>query len=172
MENSIWTKEKAYNRQRNYCVNLIRRGKRKYVENLNVKDVTDNKKFWKTIKMYFSDKNGYSEKISLVDGDTIVSDDKEIADIFSNYFSSVVMGLDIPFNKEFLSNTEGEKNPLKKSILKYKDHPGIQSINSKYLNNAKFSFKEITEEEISKELLSLHSAKYLKIWYPNKHIEA
>ena len=69
------------------------------------------------------------------------------------------MGLDIPFNKEFLSNAEGEKNPLKKAILKYKDYPGIQSINSKYLNNVKFSFKEITEEEISKELLSLHSAK-------------
>ena len=34
-----------YNRQRNYCVSLLRRSKRGYYENLNIKNVTDNKLF-------------------------------------------------------------------------------------------------------------------------------
>ena len=159
LKNPSEENRKAYNRQRNYCVNLVRREKRKYFQNLNIKDVTDNKIFWKSIKTNFSDKNGNSGKISLVDDDIIISNDTEIAETFSNYFSSVITSLDIPFNKELLSNAEEEKNPLKKAILTYKDHPGIQSINSKHINTAKFSFKEITEEEVSNEILSLHSAK-------------
>ena len=40
----------AYTKQRNYCVTLIRKGKKEYYGNLDVKDITDNKKFWKNIK--------------------------------------------------------------------------------------------------------------------------
>ena len=34
-----------YNRQRNYCVSLLRKSKRGYYENLNIIYVTDNKLF-------------------------------------------------------------------------------------------------------------------------------
>ena len=40
--------KKAYNKQRNKCFSLLRKTKRAYYSNLNVKDVVDNKKFWKT----------------------------------------------------------------------------------------------------------------------------
>ena len=43
----------AFVKQRNYCVSLLRKSKRNYYSNLNVKDITDNKKFWKTIKPLF-----------------------------------------------------------------------------------------------------------------------
>ena len=35
---------KAYNKQRNYCDKLIQKSKIKYFGNLNVKNITDNKK--------------------------------------------------------------------------------------------------------------------------------
>ena len=44
---------KAYNTQRNKCVNLLRKNKRDYYHKLNVKKLTDNKKFWKTVKPLF-----------------------------------------------------------------------------------------------------------------------
>ena len=31
-----------YNRQRNYCVSLLQKSKRGYIENLNIMNVTDN----------------------------------------------------------------------------------------------------------------------------------
>ena len=46
----IWTN---YKKQRNFCVTLLRRTKKDYFQNLNVKDLSDNKEFWKTIKPYF-----------------------------------------------------------------------------------------------------------------------
>ena len=43
----------AYNIQRNYSVSLIRKTERDYYSNLNHKQVTDNKIFWKTVKAFF-----------------------------------------------------------------------------------------------------------------------
>ena len=50
---------KAYNKQRNYCVSLFRREKKSFFSNLDTKKVVDNKRFWQTVKPFFSDKNTY-----------------------------------------------------------------------------------------------------------------
>ena len=42
-----------YTKQRNYCVSLLRKVKNEYYSNLNEKDVTDNKLFWKIVKPFF-----------------------------------------------------------------------------------------------------------------------
>ena len=44
---------KNYKKQRNFCVDLLGKTKTEYFKNLNVKDLSDNRKFWKTIKPYF-----------------------------------------------------------------------------------------------------------------------
>ena len=44
---------------------LLWRTKKDYFQNLNVKDFSDNKKFWKTIKPYLSNKGLNSNKILL-----------------------------------------------------------------------------------------------------------
>ena len=50
-----------YNKQRNFCISFIRKENSKYLTNPNIKDVTDNKRFWKFIKLCFSDKSKNSE---------------------------------------------------------------------------------------------------------------
>ena len=40
----------SYIKQSNFCVNLLRKIKQEYFENINVKNINDNKKFQKTIK--------------------------------------------------------------------------------------------------------------------------
>ena len=39
-----------YNKQRNICVSLVKKAKQNYYENLDLKDINDNKKFWATVK--------------------------------------------------------------------------------------------------------------------------
>ena len=57
----------------NYCVSRLRKSKRNYYNNLNVKqDITDNKTFWKTIKPLFSDKAKSAVSITLKDNNKIV----------------------------------------------------------------------------------------------------
>ena len=45
-----------YNKQRNICVSLVKKAKQNYYENLDLKDINDNKKFWATVKPLFSNK--------------------------------------------------------------------------------------------------------------------
>ena len=42
-----------YNKQINICVNLIKKSKQNYYENLDLKDINNNK-FWATVKPLFS----------------------------------------------------------------------------------------------------------------------
>ena len=75
-----------YKQQRNYCVNLTRRIKRAYYSNLDIKNVNDNKKFWDTIKPCFSNKNASKKNITLIEADTIITDDETLACTFNNLF--------------------------------------------------------------------------------------
>ena len=61
----------AYDKHRNYYVNLLRRTKKKYLANINISSITDNKKFSKTVKPLFSDKISHKETINLAVNDTI-----------------------------------------------------------------------------------------------------
>ena len=70
----------AYKRQRNYCVKLLKRSKKDFYNNLNVKKVTDNKHFWKTIKPNFTDKVLKDEKIVLVEDDKVITADTDLAE--------------------------------------------------------------------------------------------
>ena len=55
---------------------------------------------WKTVKSSFSDKSNNFESITLVENDSIVSDDNEVANIFNEDFSNPVedLNLNIPEN--------------------------------------------------------------------------
>ena len=55
----------VYNKQRNYCVSLIRKEKKTYYSNLKISDVTDNKTFWRKVKPLFSEKVNLQTKILL-----------------------------------------------------------------------------------------------------------
>ena len=67
-----------FRKQRNLCVSLLRKTKRSYYSNLNEKNVIDNRKFWKTVKPIVSNKFINGEKITLVNNDKSITNDKEI----------------------------------------------------------------------------------------------
>ena len=58
---------KAYNKQRNLCVILIRREKKNFFNNISTHDITDNKTFWKIVKPFFTDKIQTKSKITLTE---------------------------------------------------------------------------------------------------------
>ena len=73
----------AYNKQRNFCVAIVRKAREDYYSNLNERDITDNKQFWKSAYYPFlSKKVGGIEKINLIEGVNVVSEDNEMAEIF------------------------------------------------------------------------------------------
>ena len=46
------TDKQRYNKQRNYCVKLLRLKKQEYYESLDISKITDNKTFWQQV-LYF-----------------------------------------------------------------------------------------------------------------------
>ena len=75
---TIITKNDIYiKKQRNFCVNLLRKTKRNYFKNVKIQDTTDNKKIWKTIRPYFSDKGYNQSKITIFEEDPIKTDEKK-----------------------------------------------------------------------------------------------
>ena len=43
----------SYKKQQNYCNRWYKKEKRKFLNNLNLNEITDNKTFWKTVKPFF-----------------------------------------------------------------------------------------------------------------------
>ena len=56
----------------------LKKDKKQYFAKLNVKDVADNKLFWKNVKPYFSNKGSNSTIIILIEKDIIITDEKQL----------------------------------------------------------------------------------------------
>ena len=70
-----------YKCQRNHCLRILRKTKKEYFNSLNMKQVSDNKLFWKSVKPFFNGKGSNSSKITLVEENNIISDEEEIGNI-------------------------------------------------------------------------------------------
>ena len=148
-----------YNKHRNYCVNLLRREKKKYYNNIDLKRITDNKQFWKTIKPLFSEKHNICRKITLIDDDDeIISNDIEVAEIMNEFFSNAVTNLDIiGYHTDSHSNITNDN--IINVINKFKDHPSILKIKERVEIIDKFSFSICSEDDIEMEIHKLNINK-------------
>ena len=88
-KNNTNENKKLYKKQNNFCSKLYKKERKKYYKNLDLKNITDNKLFWKTIKPLLSDKNTQASQITLVQDNTIISDEKAISENFSNFFQNI-----------------------------------------------------------------------------------
>ena len=86
---------KAFKTQRNLCVKLLLRAKSDYYWNLNLGDLTDNHKFWKTVKPVFSNEVQTTSSITLIEDGKMVTKDLKIAEIFYHYFTNITENLGI-----------------------------------------------------------------------------
>ena len=96
LKNPTVANKLAYTKQRNFYVSLLRKVKREYFINLNEKNITDNRKFWQTVKPFLYEKNKSRENITLVKNEDVISDDAEVANTLNNYFPNIVKNLKIP----------------------------------------------------------------------------
>ena len=153
------TAEVAYKRQRNICINLLRKAKSDYYGNLNPCSITDNKKFWKAVKPLFSEKIMSSESITIIENDTICTNDSNISQIFSNFFSNVVTNLNIVTKHDVINDNVSDPDPINRAIKKYDNHPSILKIKEVYGNQDKFSLVHCSYEDVYNEIGSLNISK-------------
>ena len=118
---------------------------------MNVKDIVDNKQFWRTVKPLFSDKTKSNEKITLVEDETVTTQDEKNAELLNLFFSSAVKNLKIPQFSDTNPLAERLSDPVLKAILKYNNDPSIAAIRNAN-NNSHLHFHEVSVEEVYKEI--------------------
>ena len=131
---------------------------------LNPSVISDNWKFWKTVKPLFSNKGNYGNKIKLVENEEIIDDDTKVAEELNNFFKTAVASLDIHGNPYTVENVENMSDPVEKAIKNFEFYPSILLIKSKtsaFVTSLKqiFCFNEVTKAEVLKEINSINNKK-------------
>ena len=142
-----------YKKQRNFCIDLLCKTKTEYFKNLNVKDLPDNRKFWKTIKPYFSNKGLNSIKLLLKKKGNLVSDEKELATIMNNFFINITKDV------ELKKDSKSKLNNLEDILEAFESHPSIEKIKKAINTTQKFSFCNRKDDEVRKFIMNLEGSK-------------
>ncbi|XP_057305354.1 uncharacterized protein LOC130642282 [Hydractinia symbiolongicarpus] len=116
-----------FKRQRNKCVTVCRDAKRIYYTSLNMNNIFDNKRFWKTVKPIFSNKCVKDTVQVIVENDQIIREKEHIANIINGHFVNVTNSLHIYGIPH--ENYNDIKNDIENVIKNYEQHPSIIWIN-------------------------------------------
>ena len=99
-------------------------------------------------------------KITLTQKDEITSRSKDFAEVFNRFFVNAVSNLGVVVNESLLGNTGETNDPIVNIIERYKTYPSIRLIKEHATQpDNRFSFAQITYEDIQKEIKKLDCAK-------------
>ena len=123
----------AHKKQRNICVKLLRKIKKDFFNNLDVKRVTDNKQYWKTVNSCLTDKTLKDERTTLKKR--------------KSYQTKKSITL--------------HHNPVLNAIKKFENHPSILEIKKQIPSDVAFpfSFRKVTLTKIINEIKNLDESK-------------
>ena len=129
---------KAYNKQQNLCVFLIRNEKKNFFSNIKTSDITDHKTFWKTVKPFFIDKIKTKSKITLktvsqegqeeIASEKIITEDQAIAEVFNKFFINIVRNLKISTDHGYDNDFIATDDQVTNAVDKFRNHLSISMI--------------------------------------------
>ena len=93
---------------------MVKITKKEHFQNINLSEITDNKKFWKTVSPLFGNKVKTNQKINLIEKNVLVTSDVEIAKTFKEYFDEIEPKLSIIKNECYIRKIGNIEDPVKK----------------------------------------------------------
>ena len=122
---------KKYQKQKNFCMKLYKKERRKYFESLDPSKIVDNKTFWKNVQP-LSEKWKIANKVTLVGKeDKIISEDSLVSEELNFFFQNATKNLDINKNSYIKDETNEYTDTVEKAIYKYANYPSILLPNQK-----------------------------------------
>ena len=150
---------RAWKKHKNFCSNLYKKERKTYYESLDMTNLTDNRKFWKTVKPLFSDKAKGSSNITLIENKKVITSEKEVAETLNKHFIESVKELvDKDSSSSYITEKSTLEDPLARIKQKFRYHPSILSI-QKHVTSQNFSFEYFSDEDLSLEIMKMKSKK-------------
>ena len=145
-----------YKQQRNKVVKMNKLAKTEFYRSLDVSNLTNDKRFWKAVKPLFSNKSGsVSQKVTLVENESILSCERQIAECFNHYFINITDSLPI----ETIPSYVPLRDPIIDAHRKYENHPNVVLIKNKIQCSRPFEFQPISCVDIANEINNLDHSK-------------
>ena len=151
-----------YKQQRNKVVKMNKFAKTEfYVQkrSLDVSNLTNDTPFWKTFKPLFSNKSGsVSQKVTLVENESIISCERQIAECFNHYFINITDSVPIePYVT--IPSYVPLRDPIIGALRKYENHPSVVLIKNNIQCSQPFEFQPISCVDIANEINNLDRSK-------------
>ena len=115
----------------------------------------DNETFWKTVKPYFSDKESNSRRITLLEKDSILTNDKDISKTMNSFFINIAKNLNLKPHKN------SSLNDINGITSNFGNHISIKDMKESFPNivSSNFNFQEVSREVVKKEIINLKVKK-------------
>ena len=156
-----------FKRQRNLCVFLKNKAIKSDFDKAFSDIRSNSKPFYNIMKPYLTNKGALCcTDISLIEDNTIVTNDYDIANIFIDYYTNIVEHTSGSPPKDLsnsLPSCTGVDIVIDKIIDEYKSHPSILMINDKKNPTDNFAFKTVSENEVFKLIKSLDAKKAIGV---------
>ena len=134
----------VYRMQRNITTSIYKKSQATYFSE-RCEGGAKNQKFWKTIKPFLTSKQPSSNNIILKEDDKIITDEREICDIFNDYFFHVAM--DIGF-KDDIPDDFQTADGFARIIDKHSNHPSVTKIKENVQTQHYFNFTAVNDKDI------------------------
>ena len=161
-KNSTSENKLAYTKQKNFCINLLERERKKYYNELDITIFENNKTFWDRVKPLFSEKIVLKHNLCLKEDDELIKDKKKVAEILNNYFMESVENLEVERYMPTIvieDNENDNEDDIDNMIKKFQNHPSILKIKENVSLEVGFKFRDVTVEETFKKIISLDPSK-------------
>ena len=89
-----------------------------------MKRITNNRKFWQTIKPSFTDKSLKDDRITTVEGDKVIAEERDVLKLFKDLFEKIVECLKI--ERPILSDLSDD--PVLNAIENFFRHASVLKI--------------------------------------------
>ena len=147
-------------------MNLIRREKKNFFNNINTRDITDN--------ILFTDKVQTKFKITLIEKNVVsgegkkkivyekvISESQAVAEVFNKFLINIVPNLKIHTNRNHNHDFIVTNDQVENALNKFRNHPSIVMIKNKRKIDQCFSFGPVTYDDILKKKIFLTLLKHL-----------
>ena len=145
-----------YRKARNETVHVRKTSITTYFKNHCIKG--DRQNFWKSIQPYLDRKSDGSDgTIVLREEDRIVTEAKEVCEVFNSYFVNIAQSIGRP--DELSDDDHVSQIDVTRTVEKYQNHASIEMIKQRFTDPLPFSFKTVTVQYVYNILKNIDGKK-------------